>query len=179
MSRTTQNLRLVSETLLHTILLPGTIAVFVPYSMLSGQGATLASGILVIPGAILISLGVALLSWCTWDFIAHGRGTPNPLDPPKFLVAQGPYRRVRNPMYVGVGLILFGESLMFDSLPVLVYTATVLFGFHLFVLLYEEPTLRSQFGESYEQFCRDVPRWLPRATDPSSTKTSTKTVEGL
>jgi hypothetical protein len=82
MSRTTQNLRLVSETLLHTILLPGTIAVFVPYSMLSGQGAALASGILVIVGAILISLGVALLSWCTGDFIAHGRGTPNPLDLP-------------------------------------------------------------------------------------------------
>ena len=91
-----------------------------------------------------------------------GRGTPAPIDPPKELVARGLYRYVRNPMYVGVMSILVGEALIFASRTLVWYAVTVFIGFNLFVLLYEEPTLRHKFGAAYERYCAAVPRWLPR-----------------
>ena len=75
---------------------------------------------------------------------------------------------VRNPMYVGVLLILLGESITFASLPILQYAVVVWLFFHLFVIFYEEPTLRQEFGASYEEYCKTVPRWIPRASADSS-----------
>jgi protein-S-isoprenylcysteine O-methyltransferase Ste14 len=154
---------LLIKTLIHTILLPGTIVVGLPYLILS-DSKRLSNGLgpSWFPGVVLIIVGLAIGCWCTWDFIVTGKGTPNPLDPPKLLIAQGPYRLVRNPMYVCVAAVLLGEVLIFGSLPLLVYTAVVLLCFHLFVVLYEEPTLERMFGESYEQYRQRVPRWIPR-----------------
>jgi protein-S-isoprenylcysteine O-methyltransferase Ste14 len=102
--------------------------------------------------------------WCAWDFTFAGRGTPAPIDPPKELVVQGLYRYVRNPMYVGILSILLGEALLFASWSLFGYAAVVFILFFLFVVLYEEPILMRKFGESYLQYCKNVPRWIPWRT---------------
>lgn len=154
----------VLKSLLFTILVPGTVAVLIPYLLLP-------PGSVVIPtevggsrllGVLSIVLGALIYAWCVRDFALTGGGTPVPIDPPKALVSSGPYRFVRNPMYVGVILVLFGEALLFKSTALLVYAGSVLFGFHLMVVLYEEPTLREKFGESCGRYRRAVPRWIPR-----------------
>lgn len=85
-----------------------------------------------------------------------------PIDPPKELVARGLYRYVRNPMYVGIVAILIGEALLFMSSRLFQYTVLAFSFYFLLVLIYEEPALRAKFGESYRQYCKVVPRWLPR-----------------
>lgn len=109
-------------------------------------------------------LGFAAAVRCFWDFGWTGRGTPAPIAPPQRLVVVGFYRHVRNPMYVGfvsgwIGLwVVFGRATMAS----LIGAALVLLGLHLFVILYEEPTLRRKFGADYEEYCRHVGRWWPR-----------------
>jgi protein-S-isoprenylcysteine O-methyltransferase Ste14 len=151
------------KTLVFTVVLPCTVAAYVPWWLLaSDPSAGLNPRLpLCAVASALMALGVAIYLWCVWDFAAVGRGTPAPIDPPKTLVARGLYRVVRNPMYFGVLTVLFGEALLFGSQTLTVYAMCVWLGFHLFVLAYEEPTLRSLFGESYEQYCRHVRRWLP------------------
>jgi protein-S-isoprenylcysteine O-methyltransferase Ste14 len=151
---------LALRALLSVAVLPGTVTVALPY--LLGAGRPLGLGALRVAGVPLLAAGVAVLTWCVWDFAVTGRGTLAPVDPPRVLVTRGLYRRVRNPMYVGVVWILLGEALALDSGGLLAYAAVVWLGFHLFVLLYEEPHLREQFGASYEAYVRRVPRWLPR-----------------
>jgi protein-S-isoprenylcysteine O-methyltransferase Ste14 len=109
-------------------------------------------------------LGWAIAWRCVWDFGWTGRGTPAPFAPPKRLVVVGMYRYVRNPMYLGfasgwIGLwIVFGHAYW----PTILAVCAVALGVHLFVLFYEEPTLRKKFGVDYEQYCHNVRRWLPR-----------------
>jgi len=156
---------LLLKTLLHTLLLPCTLIVWVPLMFMGGGRGALGGargGVPGVFGAALLACGLAVFVRCNRDFLTKGRGTPNPLDPPKFLVARGPYRWVRNPMYVCATLILFGESLILRSPALLLYSLLVLLGFHLVLVLYEEPSLRRRFGAPYEQYCRETPRWLPR-----------------
>jgi len=109
-------------------------------------------------------LGFAVAVRCIWDFGWTGHGTPAPFAPPRRLVVAGFYRYVRNPMYLGfaagwIGLwIVFGRS----NLTGIAVSVAVAIGVCLFVLLYEEPTLRAKFGTDYERYCRKVPRWWPR-----------------
>ena len=109
-------------------------------------------------------LGFAVALRCVWDFGWTGRGTPAPVAPPQKLVVVGFYRYVRNPMYLGffigwIGLwVVFGHA----SLIAIACASAVLLAVGLFVRLYEEPTLRRMFGAEYEEYCRNVPRWLPR-----------------
>lgn len=109
-------------------------------------------------------LGFAVAIRCIWDFGATGHGTPAPFAPPQRLVVAGFYRYVRNPMYVGffVGWVslwvIFGRA----NRAALVATLVVVVGINLFVWLYEEPTLRGKFGADYEEYCRNVRRWIPR-----------------
>jgi protein-S-isoprenylcysteine O-methyltransferase Ste14 len=148
------------KTLIFTILTPGTVAVAIPYWLLGSGGRPDSSWWPV--GALLIAPGAALYLWCAWAFVTAGQGTPAPVDPPKRLVATGLYRMVRNPMYVGIVLILLGESIVFASLTLLGYAVLAWLCCHLFVVLYEEPALRRKFGESYKEYCKSVPRWVPR-----------------
>jgi protein-S-isoprenylcysteine O-methyltransferase Ste14 len=115
------------------ILAPGTIAGFVPWSLTRWR------------------IGA-------WD----GLGTPAPIAPPANLVVTGFYRRVRNPIYVALLIILLGEALLFGDERVAAWG--VLFWLFTFavVVIYEEPTLREQFGEEYRTYCKNVPRWVPR-----------------
>lgn len=109
-------------------------------------------------------LGFAVALRCVWDFGRTGHGTPAPIAPPKRLVVVGFYRYVRNPMYVGffvgwIGLwVVFGQA----NFILIAVAAAVVLGVAMFVRLYEEPTLRRMFGAEYEEYCRNVRRWLPR-----------------
>ena len=98
---------------------------------------------------------------CLWEFVQKGQGIPAPIDHPKELVVTGLYRYVRNPMYLGVLAILIGEVLTLGSRVLLVYAAVWLLVVHIVILVYEEPNLRARFGESYEQYCAHVRRWVP------------------
>jgi protein-S-isoprenylcysteine O-methyltransferase Ste14 len=106
---------------------------------------------------ILLGSGVVLA--CVWAFMAVGKGTLAPVDPPRRLVVGGLYRFTRNPMYNGVLIVLLGEAWLFRSLPVLCYAAGFFIVVHLFVVLYEERALESRFGESFRAYRAEVPRW--------------------
>ncbi len=110
-------------------------------------------------------LGFAVALRCIWDFGWTGRGTPAPIAPPQRLVVVGFYRFVRNPMYVGFAVGWIGLWIVFGRAnPVaVVAVAAVALAIHLFVVFYEEPTLRKKFGADYEEYCRNVSRWWPRA----------------
>jgi protein-S-isoprenylcysteine O-methyltransferase Ste14 len=108
------------------------------------------------------TVGFATMLWCFYNFTFKGRGTPAPIDPPKERVASGPYRYVRNPMYVAGIVTLLGHIIWWPSLSLLITPPIFFLTAHTFVVLYEEPTLRRKFGASYEQYCREVPRWIPR-----------------
>jgi protein-S-isoprenylcysteine O-methyltransferase Ste14 len=150
------------RTLIFTIVVPATVTVYAPWWILSRRGAPAPSGVRWL-ALIPIAAGVATYLWCAFDF-GRARGTPAPLDPPKELVANGLYRFSRNPIYLGVGSIVWGEALLFGSWPLAFFAAVVCACFHAFVTLYEEPSLRRRFGDAYERYCRAVPRWLPRRT---------------
>jgi protein-S-isoprenylcysteine O-methyltransferase Ste14 len=156
-------MKLLLRTLLFTLLYPGTVAGWVPWLLTRGAEPIepSLSGWPVLSLAFL-TLGLGMYGWCVWDFITQGSGTPAPYDPPQQLVATGLYRWVRNPMYEGVLLVLIGETLLYRSRALALYTIFLFLAFHLRVLWYEEPTLRRSFGESYEQYCRSVNRWIPR-----------------
>ncbi len=113
------------------------------------------------PGIFLMAIGAALAMFCVGTFIAIGRGTPAPFDPPKEFVAAGPYRYVRNPMYIGALLVFTGLALYQRSFSILLFSLAWLAIINLFVIYYEEPTLGRKFGTKYQEYCRAVPRWIP------------------
>lgn len=149
------------RTLIFTVLVPGTVTVALPYRLLPAGTEFSLRGYRLI-GLILIAFGAGVYFWCAGHFTFTGRGTPAPIDPPKTLVAKGAYRIVRNPMYIGVWLVLVGEAIVFGSLRLVRYALLVGLMFHLIVIFYEEPVLREKFGLAYEEYCRSVPRWIPR-----------------
>jgi protein-S-isoprenylcysteine O-methyltransferase Ste14 len=112
-------------------------------------------------GLLCVGIGTALLVGCIWEFARSGRGTLSPVDPPRELVVRGLYRYVRNPMYLSVTIIILGEFLLTGSRGLLLYWGIWFLGANLFVIGYEEPTLRRRFGPSYEKYVGTVGRWLP------------------
>jgi protein-S-isoprenylcysteine O-methyltransferase Ste14 len=113
-------------------------------------------------GVALMVVGAALAVACIATFVVRGRGTPAPFDAPRAFVASGPYRWVRNPMYIGGFLLLLGYALCAGSVAALGIAFVMILAAHTFVLLYEEPTLEARFGESYRAYKRATPRWIPR-----------------
>ena len=130
---------------------------------------------LQIPGLILGLAGTLLVLACAGEFITRGRGTPAPFDAPRRFVAAGPYKFVRNPMYVGGLLLLAAVALYLHSISILLMAFALFLVAHAFVFFYEEPTLRRTFGATYEEYCRNVRRWLPRRPK-SSPSNGTQTV---
>ena len=115
--------------------------------------------------AVILGVGGIVISfWTVSLFFCHGDGTAAPWDPPKRLVVRGPYRYVRNPMIIGVILILFAEAIMLCSLPIAVWASIFLLANAIYFPFFEEPALKKRFGADYEQYCRCVGRWIPRAT---------------
>jgi protein-S-isoprenylcysteine O-methyltransferase Ste14 len=126
------------------------------------------AGLFSVPSALMplgylaIAAGGLLVLACLTVFVRRGRGTAAPFDPPREFVAVGPYRFVRNPMYLGAALVLAGLGLIERSASVLLLSFGLLLAAHLFVILVEEPGLEERFGETYESYKRTVHRWIPR-----------------
>jgi protein-S-isoprenylcysteine O-methyltransferase Ste14 len=149
---------LVVRNVVFTFVVPGTGAILIPWRILRSHPATPTEWT-ALP---TIVLGVALYLWCVWVFASVGRGTPGPWDAPRHLVAVGPYRWVRNPIYIAALAVILGEAWLFLSEPLLVYAGEAAIVCHLFVIGYEERTLRHRFGEDYVAYARTVNRWVPR-----------------
>ena len=149
---------------LFLLLAPGTVAGLVPWWITRWrmQPPLLGfSGFRVI-GALMIAVGIAVVLDSFARFALQGLGTPAPILPTSHLVVSGLYQYVRNPMYVGVLGIILGQGLLFGDGRLFAYGGLLWLGVHVFVVGYEEPTLRRSFGTEYEAFRRNVPRWIPR-----------------
>ncbi len=149
------------KSLLFLIVAPGMVAGYIPLALLR-RGPQLETGLLAYLATPLWLIGGLILLWSFWNFLIEGHGTPAPIEPPTELVATGFYRYTRNPMYVGIVLILIGHFLWFKYLWLIVYAAVIFLAFHFFITLYEEPNLKSKFGAAYEAYLRKVPRWIPK-----------------
>src|SRR5262245_6166489 len=158
---------LLLRSLFFTFLLPGTVTVLIPYWLVSNTDLSNEPVIRYVGGALII-IGASGLLACIWQFFSEGRGTLAPIDAPKQLVVRGLYRYVRNPMYVFVVTVLIGEAILFRSIPIVIEAGVFMILVYLFVVFYEEPTLRRQFGESYERYSNTVGRWIPRWRDTNN-----------
>jgi protein-S-isoprenylcysteine O-methyltransferase Ste14 len=146
------------------VIAPGTLAVYVPWAICRWRFAPPLFGLFPVRiiGALMIAIGLPVLLDSFARFAIQGLGTPAPVAPPLHLVVTGLYRYVRNPMYVAVLLVIFGQGLLFGNVRLLEYGLVVWLGFVAFVLVYEEPALRRKFGKEYDEFRAHVPRWVPR-----------------
>ena len=149
------------KSLLFLILVAGLGAGYIPFTLLprDPQVETGAFAYLAFP---LWFLGGVTVLGCFANFSFKGQGTPNPMDPPKELVATGLYRYVRNPIYLGTLTIILGHFLWFKTIWLLAYVVVMFLAFHLFVTSYEELTLKKKFGAAYEDYYKRVPRWIPK-----------------
>lgn len=149
------------KSLIFFILAPGMVAGFIPLGLLR-SGSQVQTGVLSYLAFLLWPIGLVTLVWCFWDFLQKGKGTPAPIAPPKELVVTGLYNYVRNPMYVGVLLVILGHFLWLGYWNLLIYAALVFIAFNSFVIFFEEPGLKQRFGAAYEEYLKRVPRWIPR-----------------
>jgi protein-S-isoprenylcysteine O-methyltransferase Ste14 len=156
-------LSLFFRNLLFTILQPGIVAGLVPYLIV---GAKLKSVLnqpmqsLQYVAVLIFFVGVSITLICIISFAIRGQGTLSPADPTKKLVVTGLYRFSRNPMYIGVLLILIGETIFFQSISLLIYSFCIFLMFNAFILFLEEPRLRKDFEKEYEQYCKTVRKWI-------------------
>jgi protein-S-isoprenylcysteine O-methyltransferase Ste14 len=156
------------KNLVFTLVVPGTFAVYLPW--LIARALPIGSLGYVLTSSVLFLIGGTIYIWCLWDFATFGRGTPAPIDAPKRLLVRGLYRYTRNPMYVGVLIIIVGWAVLFQAPTLALYAFAVGVAFHLFVVLYEEPHLRRLFGVEYGNYCSRVSRWLPTVSFSSAPK---------
>ena len=157
-------LRPAIGTAVFVLVVPDTVIGLVPF-LLTGwrmQAPLLGWPPLRWLGVLLLAGGLPIFCDFILRFVRDGRGTPAPIAPTRHLVVGGMFRFVRNPGYVAVVAMLLGQGLLFGSSAVIVYAVAIALAFHTFVVLYEEPTLRRQFGDEYVAYCRRVRRWLPR-----------------
>ena len=149
------------ETFVFTVFVPGTVAGYLPWRLL--RHSVPVTGVEKWLAIVVIAVGIAIyVSTAFWGFALTGGGTPAPIAPTKKLVVRGLHHYVRNPMYIGVALVIAGQAWLFHSLHIAVYLACFWLIAHLFVLFYEEPTLNRQFGAEYERYRAQVPRWIPK-----------------
>ena len=142
----------------------GFLLIFLPARVLTWSGIRPPPTIALpqVAGFVVGLAGAVFALSCILTFALVGKGTPAPFDPPRRLVTAGPYRYLRNPMYLGAGLALLGAALYYRSLALLAYVAAFMLVAHVFVVSYEEPTLRRLFGSAYKVYCARTGRWLPR-----------------
>ena len=153
-------MKLALKNVLFTLVVPGTVGVYLPLILARGQSANLG---LTLPFSLgFFAVATAIYLWSVWNFATRGRGTPLPTDAPKRLVIQGHYLYTRNPMYLALFTALLGWLLLYQSLGLLLYTLAVAVAVSLFVVRYEEPHLQREFGADYDAYKAKVPRWLPR-----------------
>ena len=160
--------------LIYLFLLVPFFIIWIPFEILSASGHDIVfnSGVFQHVGLVFIALGVVAYIWCSGSFVFYAKGTPIPFTPTKELVVTGLYKYVRNPLYIAGMLVLLGETLLFLSKGIFIYTLIMFGVFNIHVLM-EENHLEDTFGKKYEQYRKDVPRWIPRfksykENDPSS-----------
>lgn len=154
---------LLLRNLVFTILQPGVVVALVPYLVLRYTGREIVPAVWEVThfvGVALIVVGAAIAGTCIVRFATEGKGTLSPLDPTKQLVIRGLYKYSRNPMYVGVMLILAGETLFYWSSALAIYALVVFVAFNLFIILHEEPRCRRDFGDEYPKYTAKVRRWF-------------------
>jgi protein-S-isoprenylcysteine O-methyltransferase Ste14 len=161
--RAHMNIFVLVRAITYATLFIGFLLVYVPGLLLgSGNARPVVIEAPQIAGMIITAAGAVIALWCVFTFVFVGRGTPAPFDPPRRLVIRGPYRFARNPMYIGAILALLGAALFYGSLSILIYAGVFFLAIHLFVVLYEETTLRRIFGSDYETYWGRVSRWWPK-----------------
>ena len=137
-------------------LLPWLMTHWYPLPPSDGTGAIRWTGLILIAGGLVVVLeAFARFAW-------QGIGTPAPVAPTRTLVVSGFYRYVRNPMYIAVSALSFGQAILFASWVVALYGVGIAVAFDTFVRGYEEPTLRGAYGDAYAAYCAATPRWIPR-----------------
>jgi protein-S-isoprenylcysteine O-methyltransferase Ste14 len=141
---------------------PGFVLVYIPYWLTRFRVPVGEPSWQIVLAAALIAAGTAPLFESMKRFVIVGRGTLVPAVPTERLVVSGFYRRMRNPMYTGLLVVLVGEAILFESRDLVLYIAAIWLGTHLFVCFYEEPTLTRRYGVEYLRFKKHVPRWIPR-----------------
>ena len=146
------------------VIAPGVVAGLVPWWITRWERKSPLPDYLAlrIAAFALIAFGLIVLLDSFARFALQGIGTPAPVLPTRHLVVSGFYRHVRNPIYVAVTALVLGQALLFANVTLLVYGALLWIAFHVFVVVYEEPTLHRSFGAGYDAYCANVPRWLPR-----------------
>lgn len=159
-SGTSQTMSLVLRNLVFSVLVPGAGGVYVPWLILTRHGARPEPAAWY--AVTVIAAGAALYIWCVWALATVGQGTPGVWDSPRRVVVAGPYRWVRNPIYLSALVIVGSEAWLFLSAAPLLYVAALALAFHLFVVSYEEPRLRARFGAQYDDYGDSVARWVPR-----------------
>ncbi len=154
----------IIRTIIYATIFIGLVLIYVPARLLTWSGIVRPTVIELpqVAGMVVGIVGAVVALSCILTFVSTGKGTPAPFDPPRKLVIQGPYRFVRNPMYVGAIVSIAGAALFYQSLWLLGYTGILFLLSHCFVVFYEELTLRKTFGQEYETYCRQVNRWLPK-----------------
>lgn len=155
-------------TLLFLAVLPAAVLVYVPWALTGWEMRPPLLGwtpLRWLGGALIVG-GLPVFADFVVRFVREGRGTPAPVAPPRRLVVRGAFRWSRNPGYLAVLALVAGQGLLLGSWAVLAWAAVLAVGFHLFVVLHEEPDLRRRFGSAYEDYCREVPRWLGRGRRP-------------
>lgn len=151
---------LILRNVVFTLVVPGLGGVWAPWRLAVHDGRSPA--VTAWEAVPVIAAGAALYVWCVWNFAVVGRGTPGLWDSPLRVVATGPHRWVRNPIYISALLVVLGEAWLWTSLRVLIYAGAMAVFFHLFVIGYEEPRLERRFGDAYREYREAVPRWVPR-----------------
>ncbi|HVN63732.1 MAG TPA: isoprenylcysteine carboxylmethyltransferase family protein [Candidatus Binataceae bacterium] len=158
------SVRALIGTIVFTIFVPGTVVVFIPYLLSGWRIAPPFFGLSIVRwcGVAMILAAIPYFARFLSRFVVEGRGAPAPVMPTERLIVGGPFKHVRNPGYIGVVTMVAGQGLFFGSGKIIAYAIILAVIFHLFVLFYEEPALRRQFGTEYEEYCRNVPRWIAR-----------------
>ncbi|MGD1107967.1 MAG: isoprenylcysteine carboxylmethyltransferase family protein [Terracidiphilus sp.] len=155
----------IVRTITYASLFIAFVLIYLPARLLAWSGIVRPTvmGWPQIGGLLIGTVGAVIALSCVFAFAFIGKGTPAPFDPPRRLVVRGPYRFVRNPMYIGAALAVAGAALFYRSVALAAFVAGFLLVTHLFVVLYEEPTLRRLFGPDYQAYCQRVHRWFPAA----------------
>lgn len=151
---------LLLKNLVFTLVVPGTVAIYVPLIIVRGLSPD--SGIWLAVSFVFFLVGGSIYTWCVWDFAVFGRGTPAPIDAPTKLVVRGLYQYTRNPMYLGVLTIILGWVVLYKAPRLVLYALCVGLSFHCFTVFYEEPHLQRVFGSSYEEYRARVGTLAPQ-----------------
>lgn len=153
----------IVRTIVYATLFVGLLLVYLPSRILAWSGIARPTVLEwpQIAGLAIATIGALIALACVWAFTWIGKGTPAPFDPPRRLVVRGPYRFLRNPMYLGAGTAVAGAALYYESIQLFAFVVLFLTAARFFVVLYEEPTLKRMFGPEYEAYCQHVHRWWP------------------